>query len=109
MCGKWPARASKGALTDMPSLSVASAYVRERSGFSDDLMPADAAHEGNIIVAVAIDGRAAGALVLANSSGPKRRRSLPHFGSAGSAGLCLPPVIMPASATRLVPGSRSMK
>ena len=42
-------------------------YVRERSGFSDDLMPADAAHEGNIIVAVAIDGRAAGALVLADS------------------------------------------
>jgi heavy metal translocating P-type ATPase len=58
-------------------------FVREQSGFVDDLVTADITREGNIVVAVAIDGRAAGALVLADSIRPEAPTVLAAFRQRG--------------------------
>jgi heavy metal translocating P-type ATPase len=46
-------------------------FVRERCGFADILVPPGTEREGDIVVAVAIDGRAAGALVFADAIRPE--------------------------------------
>jgi heavy metal translocating P-type ATPase len=73
----------KGRVDGHPVVIGGVGFVREQSGFVDDLVTADTAREGNIVVAVAIDGRAAGALVLADSIRPEAAAVLAAFRKRG--------------------------
>ena len=58
-------------------------FVRQRCGFSDDIMPRDTAREGSVVVAVAVDGVAAGVLVLADEIRPEAAAVLAAFRKRG--------------------------
>ena len=58
-------------------------FVRERCGFADILVPPGTEREGDIVVAVAIDGRAAGALVFADAIRPEVPAVLAAFRARG--------------------------
>ena len=58
-------------------------FVRERCGIDDLPLPAETEREGNIVVAVAIDGVAAGALVLADEIRPEAAMVLTAFRQRG--------------------------
>jgi heavy metal translocating P-type ATPase len=58
-------------------------FVRERCGIDDLPLPAETEREGNIVVAVAIDGVAEGALVLADEIRPEAAMVLTAFRQRG--------------------------